>query len=271
VSSGRSPFFQPGKHHSIWKEWRRIGKGKDIDDRFFLEHRQAVLESLESGRPPEQVLLSRELHSDEPEFWDALARRHPGLGWYLLEGRELDEVASVPSSNGLCGVFGPQSVGLDRLTGLSFLLVAWEVSDPGNLGTLIRATRALTEGGLLVVGGCAPWSAKVARASAGSLLKTRLAHLPEEEGRGALRALREAGFRIFAAYPRARLALDRIRWTGKDAVLLGNETRGLPDDLQEHGEGFTIPTVLDVESLNVAMAGSITAWEWGKAHSASSP
>lgn len=259
-----SPFFRPGKHHAVWKEWKRIGKGKDLGERFFLEHRQAVLESLESGRPPEQVLLSLERHAEEPEFWNGLAARHPAPGWYLLDGKELNELVSVPSSSGLCGVFAPQPVSLDQLMERPFLLVAWEVADPGNLGTLIRATRALTGGGMLVVGGCSPWSSKVARSSAGCLLKTRLAQVDEDAGRGALRALQAGGFRIFAAFPRAELTLDRLHWSGKDAVVLGNETRGLPRDLCEYSEGFTVPTVLDVESLNVAMAGSITAWEWSK-------
>jgi tRNA G18 (ribose-2'-O)-methylase SpoU len=261
-----APFFQPGKHHPVWKEWRRIGKGKDEGERFFLEHRQAVLESLERGHRPAQVLLSRDLHAAQPELWDGLARRHSGLGWYLLERRQLDDVASVSSSSGLCAVYEPRPARMEALAGLPFLLVAWEVSDPGNLGTLIRATRALTGGGLLLVGGCSPWSAKVARASAGSLLQTRVAQLPEAKGRGTLCLLEQSGFRLFAAYPRANLALHRLDWSGKDAVLLGNETRGLPDDLAAHSLSFTVPTAADVESLNVAMAGSIVAWEWARSH-----
>ena len=253
-------FTLPGRHHGIWKEWRRIGKGKD--QRFFLEHRQAVLESLSGRHPPAQVLLSRELHDTDASRWTGLASRHPEVAWYLIDGGCLDEVASVPANSGLCAVFAPRQAGLAELAARGFLMVAWELADPGNLGTLIRACQALGEGGVLAVGGCAPWTSKVARSSAGSLLKTDVVHLPCSEGREVLAFLVQAGFELYCAFPHAKRRLDQIRWGKKSALLLGNETRGLPADIGQSGQHFSIPISSEVESLNVAVAGSIVAWEW---------
>ncbi len=259
-----SAFAVPGRHHAIQKEWRRIGKGKD--ERFFLEHRQAVIESLSGGHSPQQVLLSQELYQAEASYWGKLADTHPAVRWYLVDGQSLDQAASVPTSSGLCGVFAPRPSTLSALAARSFLVVAWELNDPGNLGTLIRAAQALGEGALLVVGGCAAWSSKVARSSAGSLLKCDLVQLSVEQGRHALGELKTVGFDLRGAFPKAGQTLSELDWSGKCAVLLGNETRGLPVDLADLSRGFRIPISSEVESLNVAMAGSIVLWEWRRQH-----
>lgn len=258
-----SVFLSPGRHHAVWKEWRRIARGKD--ERFFLEHRRAVLESLEGSRPPRQVLLSEALFAQDPEGWERRARAHAGVNWYLLDGKAIDDVASVPHNSGLCAVFDPAPVPFQTVLEKRFLLVAWELSDPGNLGTVIRAVTALGDGGVLAVGGCDPWSAKVARSSAGSLLKADVARIALADAEPALDRLQAAGFALYGAFPRAEVALDRLAWPERSAVLLGNETRGLPNALAGRLQAFKIPTGDQVESLNVAMAGAIIAWEWRRA------
>lgn len=257
-------FSEPGRHHAIWKEWRRIGKGQD--ERFFLEHRAAVLESLEGARPPEQVLLSRQLFDSDPKGWERKARAATAVRWFIMEGKALDEVASVPANSGLCGVYRPAQAVWEELLEQRLLLVLWDLTDPGNLGTLIRAAAALGQSSLLCLGGCRAWAAKVARSSAGALLYARLLQLPLGEGSEALQRLRAAGYGLHAAYPRATRALQQVEWTEQSAILLGNETRGLPEELAEQTTPFRIPMAENSESLNVAMAGSIALWEWRRVH-----
>lgn len=255
-----SSFFSPGRHHAVWKQWRRIGQGKE--PAFFLEHFQAVLESLSGEHPPEEVLLCRELYQKRPVYWEQLAESHPEIRWCLVEQQAIEKVVTVPSHTGLCGVYVPRPASLTDIASCRFVLVAWELADPGNLGTLIRIGKAIADGALLLVGGCSPWSAKVARASAGSLLSSRLVQVPLEEGRGALLGMLETGFSLHATYPEAECLLPELEWGEKTAVLLGNETRGLPEELKELCLPLKIPMASGVESLNVATAGAIISWEW---------
>lgn len=253
-------FLSPGRHHAVLKEWRRIGKGQDA--RFFLEHRQAVIESLEGRSPPQAVLLSRELHRQDPPSWERLARARSGVPWYLVDSERLDQLTSVPACSGLCGLFAPRPVPVSALLERRLVLVAWELSDPGNLGTLIRLVQALGDGALLAVGGCQPWASKVARSSAGALLKADVARVGVSEALESLRILRQSGFALYGAFPRAATRLSQLCWEGKSALVLGNETRGLPESLQALATPFAIPMASDVESLNVAMTGAIVCWEW---------
>lgn len=143
----------PGKHSRLWKEWRRAGKGKG--DSFFMEHREAVLESLETENPPAQVLLARSLYSQDEGFWGELASRTP-VRWYLLEDDALNQLLSVKACSGLCGLYSPSGPEFSELKKVSFILVAWEVQDPGNLGTIIRSCSGLAGGAVLAVGAAIP-------------------------------------------------------------------------------------------------------------------
>lgn len=254
----------PGRHNTVWKEWRRIARGNDT--RYFLEHKEAVLESLAApSSAPDDLLLARGLYSKDPDFWDGLIERHQGVNWYLLEDKSLDAVVSVSSSSGLCGVYPPRPSSLDVIVGHRFLTVLWNVTDPGNVGTILRANRGLTDGAVVTVSGCNPWSAKVARASAGSLLGCAVLHCREEaSGYQLLSDLQDRGFALHAAFPRCGTSLDQVQWTGRDAVILGNETRGLPGNLAQQTRPFYIPTTQHVESLNVAISAALATWEWRK-------
>lgn len=260
-----SSFFRPGKHHCIWKEWRRIGQGKESN--FFLEHRQAVLESLRGEHPPLEVLLSERLYLETPERWEKLALKHPSCRWFLVGEVELNRITSVAQSSGLCGVYSPRPYSFEELCLEPFIFVAWRLSDPGNLGTIIRAQRAFAGGALLSIAGCHPWSSKVARSSAGYLLGSRVCRIADEEkGLAMLGELRKAGYELYAALARADHSLDKVSWGARAAVLLGNETQGLPLEVVQMSSSFTIPSSSEVESINVAMSASIIAWEWRRSH-----
>lgn len=226
-----------------------------------MEHREAVLETMESGVKLEQVLLSRDLWQEDKEGWDKLAQGSP-YPWYLLEADDLNKLVSVPKLNGLCGVYSPQPSELGTLAELNFLLVGWAIQDPGNVGTLLRSCGGLAGGGLILLGGCWPWSSKVARASAGSLFRTPLASFDLGEGGAILEELNGRGFKAYSAAPRHGVALGSVEWSGKDLIILGNETHGLPRVVEEATELITIEMTSSTESLNVATTGSIISYEW---------
>lgn len=254
---------QPGKHSRLWKEWRSIGQGRGPD--FFMEHREAVLESLGSEFPPRQVLLSEELYATGPDYWEQLAGG-PRVEWYLLPKSDLDRVISVNSSSGLCGIYPVPSISLSDLDEFPFLLVGWEIQDPGNVGTMIRSCAGLTGGGVLLVGGCNPWSAKVARASAGALMRTPVARLTQAEGQAALVQLARSGRGLFATSPRGGTELSRAAWTGRDLLIVGNESHGVPSEVLTGIQRITLFMTSQTESLNVGVAASISCYEWARNH-----
>ena len=235
-----------------------MGAGKDT--RFFMEHREAVLESLTGDLPPLEVLISEELVKQAPDEWEARARasRFP---WYQVPGERLASLSSVRSTSGLCGIYEPQTRPLEEILSLRTVLLCWEVQDPGNLGTIIRTCLAFGDFGLVQIGGCRPWSSKVARASAGGLFRIPLHRVASEEGEGLLEEMIESGFQLYSAAPRGGGHPKGIDTSQKVGLVLGNETHGIPERVQNLTKRITIPMRPGTESLNVVITGSILCYE----------
>ncbi len=124
------------------------------------------------------------------------------------------------------------------------------VSDPGNVGTIVRTTHALLDGAVALGPGCAdPFSPKAVRASMGSVF----AQPPSRVELGETPAPRAA----LVAHGGAGLeALE-----GAATLCLGAEREGLPAEVLAQCEvTATIPLRSPgAESLNVAAAAAIAA------------
>jgi len=130
-------------------------------------------------------------------------------------------------------------------------LALWAVSDPGNVGTLVRAADALGPAGVALSPGCAdPTGPKALRASAGAIFRVPLG-CSEQAPRPWIGLVARGG------RPLAELPLE-----GQLTFALGAERDGLPPEIERAcDELATIPQADDAESLNVAMAGTIALYE----------
>ena len=129
-------------------------------------------------------------------------------------------------------------------------LALWQVGDPGNVGTLLRAADAFGAGVALSEGCADPTGPKAVRASMGSLFRVPLSGFDEPAGR-----------RV-ALVPKGGIPLPELDCQGDVVLVLGAEREGLPADvLQRCDARASIPQPGGGESLNVAMAGAIALYE----------
>ena len=132
------------------------------------------------------------------------------------------------------------------------VLVAWQISDPGNLGTMIRTAAAFGLDVGVMAGSVDPWSPKVLRSAAGGHFQTGIGSI---EDLRALEAIKVATVLSGGSSPRSLPA-------GRLALLIGSEAHGLPDDVVSSADVLvTIPMVGQTESLNAAAAAAILAYE----------
>ncbi|MGZ0230144.1 MAG: TrmH family RNA methyltransferase [Acidimicrobiales bacterium] len=142
----------------------------------------------------------------------------------------------------------------------TFVVVALDVADPGNLGTIIRSAEAAGADALILAGDCVdPWSPKVIRSSAGGVFLLPIAAGDTDE---ILDELGQRGLQRLAADSEGGSAHDLTDLTGPVALIVGNEAHGLPFDIDRLiDDRIHIPTAGRAESLNVAMAASILVFE----------
>ena len=132
----------------------------------------------------------------------------------------------------------------------STVLALWHVADPGNVGTLLRSADAFGAGVALSPGCADLIGPKALRASMGAVFRVPTSAFDEAPGR-----------RI-ALVPRGGTPLSGAQLDGPITFVLGAEREGLPSEvLARCDERASIPQRGDVQSLNVAMAGTIALYE----------
>ncbi|MBK5288498.1 MAG: RNA methyltransferase [Acidimicrobiia bacterium] len=140
------------------------------------------------------------------------------------------------------------------------VLVGAAISDPGNLGTMLRAAEAAGATGVVVAGGVDPWNPKVVRGSAGAVLGVPIVGV--EDLHAALESLRGRGWRAVGADASADTVYTDADLRGSCALVLGSEAHGLDAELTASLDALVqIPMAGEIESLNVAVAASILMFE----------
>jgi RNA methyltransferase, TrmH family len=233
-----------------------------------------------TSRDNEKLKLVRKLHE---------RRWRDKLGLFVCEGEDLVAAATaepvellVAGDNVEAALLAavsqaahpPRVIGVYRREDLppagprAAVLALWRVADPGNVGTLIRTADAFGAAVALSEGCADPTGPKALRASAGAVWRVPLIPFPvpasEESPRhelaDALDPRRESPRRVAlvssGGSPIADVDLD-----GDVVFLLGAERGGLPVEVDRDHEA-RIP--IESESLNVATAGAIALYEWGR-------
>lgn len=140
------------------------------------------------------------------------------------------------------------------------LLALDSVTNPQNLGMIIRSVAASPMDGLLIARqGTARIDGLVIKASAGTLFKCPVYHC--DDLAPALLALKRKGFRVLGLDSHAPRGLDAIGRDEKIIFVLGNETSGLSSKISGIcDECVRIPLANGVESLNVGVAAALIAF-----------
>lgn len=169
-----------------------------------------------------------------------------------------ERITATETPTGLFAVVRTRELPASVLTAAAFVLVADGLADPGNLGTIMRSAEACGVEALVVTPGTVDWlNPKVVRASAGAVF-----HVPVVTA--SLDAVRDAGLALVATSSHRGVPHTSYDWTGRVAVVLGSEAHGVPDEAPVDA-WVRIAHRGRAESLNVAMAATVVAFEAARA------
>ncbi len=143
----------------------------------------------------------------------------------------------------------------------TMLTALLNVSDPGNLGSIIRTIDAMRGGGLLLVGDTTdPYDPAAVRASVGTVFRLPIVRMSSSESM--LSLAHKRGMQVITTSVRADCSLFTAELRTPCLVVLGSEQRGLSDDILWAGDlQVRIPMGGDASSLNLAVATGIIMYE----------
>jgi RNA methyltransferase, TrmH family len=234
------------------RELVRDRKARDDAGVFVCEGPRVVSAALEQHAKLLECFYSADA-SDEAVAVAHLCR-DAGIRTVKIDGKPGD----TKRPQGVFALAPLERRGREALMPADLVLVATQVNDPGNAGTLIRSAAAA--GAQVVVlgaGSVDAYNPKVVRATAGACFAVRIVEgVPAME---ILDALGAAGVRRLGAVAHGGDAPEAADLQNPVALVLGHETHGLDADLPLDGR-VSIPMGAG-ESLNLAMAGSVLLFE----------
>jgi TrmH family RNA methyltransferase len=217
--------------------------------RTLLEGPNLLEAALASGVIPEVVFAAL------PDRRTAEFAGDHGLELVLVDDAALMRLAGTKTPRGPVAVMGIPVSAPDHGTGM---LVSWAVSDPGNVGTLIRTAAAFGWDFGHTKGTSDPWSPKVLRSGAGGHFLIGIHRV------GSVEELEKAGYVPVATIVAGGMPPSALG-PGRYAVLVGEESSGLPADVVGRSRiKVTIPMAGGQESLNAAMAAGMIVYELSK-------
>jgi tRNA G18 (ribose-2'-O)-methylase SpoU len=152
--------------------------------------------------------------------------------------------------------------GQDRVT----LAICIDVTDPENLGSIVRIAAAFGIDAVLVSQQSAdPYSRRVLRVSMGAVWDIPVIEVNDLASE--LERLKVAGFELAATVLTGNAEpIEQARRADRFALLFGNEAHGLGESWIEYCERrLTIPIAASVDSLNVSVAAGICFYHFTRA------
>jgi RNA methyltransferase, TrmH family len=166
------------------------------------------------------------------------------------------ELSDTMHSQGLLAVCPLPVTAEEDIPPVGPILLLDGLSDPGNMGTLVRSAAAFGCGAVIAgTGSCCPFIPKVTRAAAGMSVRLPIlfdADLPSLMGR-----MRET--RLFYGAEASGGSVEPMAAAGnRVGLVIGSEAHGISEPVKALLSGSVgIPMVPGVESLNAAVSGSI--------------
>ncbi len=231
---------------------------------YLAESEKVIRRALAAGHRPRALLMGERWLTD---LADVVADAEAdGVPVYTGSAEVIEGITGYNLHRGaLVSMHRPEMPSLEEvLDGARRVLVIEDVVDHTNVGAIFRSAAALGTDAVLVTPRCAdPLYRRAIRVSMGTVFQvpwTRIDPWP-----AGVEALREAGFTVAAlALTDDAVGLDELAADPPErlALVLGTEGDGLARrTLGRVDLTVTIPMAGDVDSLNVAAAGAVAAWE----------
>lgn len=209
------------------------------------ESRAMLEEAIAQGVIPARLTIDSAARKDI-ESRVAPGAVHQGIALLVdpLESPDVDDFARMASTRDA-----------------SVVVLLDQVTDPHNVGAVLRSAAAFGALGVIVQDRNAPEEAgTLAKAASGALERMPLARAVNLSR--ALDQLKEAGFWCVGLDASAPETLDKIDLTGKIVLVLGSEGQGLRRLVRERCDSLArLPMTDAVESLNVSTAAAVALYE----------
>ena len=233
-----------------------------------IEGRNAVIEALRAGRTIDKIFIAR---GDVDKTLGHIASKAREKGIVVVESdrKKLDFMSQTHAHQGviaLCAV--REYCTVEDIFAMAeergekpFIIVCDEISDPHNLGAIIRSAECAGAHGVIIPKRrSAGLTAIVDKASAGAAEHMAIARVPNIPA--AIKELKDRGLWVYGTAADGQSDLWHTDFTGNVALVIGSEGDGMGRLVRESCDFIvSLPMKGQVSSLNASAAAAIVMYE----------
>jgi 23S rRNA (guanosine2251-2'-O)-methyltransferase len=241
-------------------------------EKIYIYGKHALMEALaHAPQTVRKVFLSPEVNDAELRALLKKLNLTPGV----LKTKEMDHMVGRETAHqGVIAVTDPGSLLLDFKQFLAelhpteniMLVLLDELTDPHNVGAIIRSAAAFGAAGVLLpVHNQAPITGTVVKTSAGMAFRVPLVSIGNVNQ--AVDALKKEGFRTYGLVMNGSQNITDEKFDAPALFIVGNEGDGIRQKTMERCDvGLRIPMNARTESLNASVSASVVLYQWSVRH-----
>lgn len=233
-----------------------------------IEGRNAVIEALRAGRPIDKIFIQKG-ETDKTLGHIASTARDAGIVVVDADKRKLDFMSRTHAHQGVialaaikeyCSVSDILEIAKERGEP-PFIVMCDEISDPHNLGAVIRSAECVGAHGVIIPKRrSAGLTSIVEKTSAGAVEHVAVARVANLAG--AIDELKNAGVWIYGTAADGANPLWKTDLTGSACFVIGSEGAGMGRLVREKCDFLvSIPMKGKVSSLNASAAAAVLLYE----------
>jgi TrmH family RNA methyltransferase len=238
-----------------------LKKHRDEEKKFLVEGVRFLHEAVRSDFTIIEAFYTADMEKNPAgrDVLEALRRKTDRL--VPISSRELNAITATENAQGIVAVMKQREFSPDamlRCADGQCTLVAFDgVSDPGNVGSMVRTCDWFGVSGVLIGRNSVElYNPKVLRATMGGIF-----HLPIADRVDLLATVSKAkalGYRIYVTDAGGETHFDHVTYESKSLIIFGNEAWGVSDQIKQLADvRLVIRRYGAGESLNVAVACGI--------------
>ncbi len=236
--------------------------GRREQGKFLIEGKRAIEEALTGEAAINMIVISSSIKRSK--FSEILGiTEERAISIEEIPTIKFSKLSSTETSQGIIAVSDIRTFSSDGLAAKvrskkkSLVLLLDRISDPGNLGTILRSAAWFGVDAVLIEDGSVdvynPKVVRSAMAAIAGLDVIQEIHLNEE-----ITKLKSFGFTVVASSQTGKKIYSQYIFPQKTFLVLGSEANGIDKNLFPLcDESVCIPRVGKMESLNVGVASSI--------------
>jgi TrmH family RNA methyltransferase len=234
-------------------------RGRKETGLFLVEGPELIKEALKEDWPLNEIIASHIFSSEKSGIGLKKLADLAEISITICTNQDLERISDTKTPQGAIAIANCSGKVNNRevIKNPDLLLFCEQISDPGNLGTLIRTADWFGIPRIILgEGSTDPFSPKVVRSSAGSIFRVRIEIVRNFQA--VLEKEAESGRKLYAATLKGELTPANLPNRGLRGLVIGHEKRGVSNKIAAIcTSSVTIPRKGRAESLNLAVAAGI--------------